>query len=75
MLKKLYTIQIFSDITDWKSIGVEFQKMKKSYATGAWAMIKAHYGGKEDLYRLIEEDLQTGKITVIENWKSSKIEF
>jgi hypothetical protein len=70
MTETLYTIERLSvglATEQWRPLGVGFQQMRKSYAEGAFAMIKAHYGtGRQ--YRLVND---LGE--VIDEWNTPKL--
>jgi len=44
--------------------------MRKTYAEGAWAMIRAHYGENKE-YRLVVD--KTGPVEIIDEWNSPTV--
>lgn len=66
IMKNNWTIEYFCSIRNkWISL-VGFDFMSKTYAKGAWDMLKAHYNHKH-IYRLISGDIvieTMGKQTV-----------
>jgi hypothetical protein len=72
MSRTLYTIERLADNLasteiKWRPLSVAFQSMNKSYAEGAFAMIKAHYGtGRQ--YRLVDN-----QGNVVDEWNTPKL--
>ena len=54
---KTYTLQIETG-SGFASAGVEFTSMRKTFADGVVATIKAFYGGNKRSYRLISNDFE-----------------
>jgi hypothetical protein len=67
---KLYRIEIYSKALDkWMSL-VSFSCMRKTFADGAWSMLKAHYGENKE-YRLVID--KTGPVEIVDTWNSPTV--
>ena len=67
---KLYRIEFYSKVCNkWMSL-TSFSCMRKTYAEGAWAMIRAHYGENKE-YRLVVD--KTGPVEIIDEWNSPTV--
>ncbi len=68
--RKLYKIEylMFQPVNreNWITM-FPFTHMQKSFAEGAFAMLKAHYGG-EKKYRLVDSDG-----TIVDQWNTGKV--
>ena len=65
--QSLYRIEAYlSRDEKWVRTGVSFICMRKSFAEGAWAMLRAQYGGGAR-YRLVKDG------EVIEEWNSGEV--
>jgi len=70
--RKLYKIEYlfehpnFPNGSKWMDFTM-FTCMQKSFAEGAFAMLKAHYGG-EKKYRLVDSEG-----TIVDQWNTGKI--
>lgn len=66
----MYRIEIYwKEQNKWMPLGVSFRNMRKSFAQGAWAMLKAHYG-EETNYRLVTEEKEP---EIIDTWSSPTV--
>lgn len=54
-MKSLYKIERFSDALNKWVVFCQFQYMQKSFAMGAWAMLKSFYNHKTE-YRLVKDE-------------------
>lgn len=70
-IMKLYKIQLYWEHIDqkWHNL-FPFTCMRKSYAEGAWAMLKAHYGGNKK-YRFMIDSKENPEI--IDTWDSPNV--
>lgn len=70
-MQQLYRIEQFWEFGQkWQKLGPSFTCMRKSFAEGAWAMLKAHYGQQKQ-FRLVTDVKENP--TVIDTWNSPKV--
>lgn len=66
-MKALYDIEFYMEapLDRWSKV-VSFSCMQKSFAMGAWAMLKAHYGQTRK-HRLLKDGV------VIDEWALNRV--